>query len=54
MDESDRPLGSRVFGDCDSLMKKIMSNLLPPQELQEWENGREDRMKDYDSKRTTS
>jgi hypothetical protein len=52
MDKTDKPLGSRVFGDCDLLMKKIMSNLLSPLDLKEWENGREMRMKEYDSKRT--
>lgn len=44
-------LGSRVFGDCDKLMSEIMRNVLPKEELQEWEGGREERLAAYDLKR---
>lgn len=44
-------LGSRVFGDCDKLMSEIMRNVLPKEELQEWEGGREERLTAYDLKR---
>ena len=45
---SGKPRGSRVFGDCDTLMKKLMSVLLTNCELKEWEGGRERRMRHYD------
>lgn len=43
--------GSRVFGDCDLLMKEMMNCLLSEAELRAWENGRVERMKLYNSKR---
>ena len=46
------PRGSRVFGDCDALMKELMRSLLSPGQLKEWEEGWEERMKHYDSLRT--
>jgi hypothetical protein len=49
--EDETPLGSRVFGDCDLLMRKIMKNLLSATELKEWEEGHENRLQDYDRKR---
>ncbi|GFN87655.1 NAD-dependent deacetylase sirtuin-6 [Plakobranchus ocellatus] len=49
----DQPVGSRVFGDCDILMKQVMSELLTPEELQSWEGGRKDRLVEYGLKRTT-
>lgn len=45
-------LGVRVFGDCDLLMKKIMMEILPLQELQMWEENRTERLKHYDTFRT--
>ncbi|GFS24844.1 NAD-dependent deacetylase sirtuin-6 [Elysia marginata] len=52
LDPDGQPLGSRVFGDCDNLMKKVMSCLLPPSELRTWEDGRQTRMMEYSLKRT--
>ena len=49
---SKEPQGSRVFGDCDALMRAVMRNILPEDELEEWEGAREDRMLDYDKQRT--
>ena len=46
--------GSRVFGDCDTLMKEVMGCLLAERELREWEGGRKERMKHYDSLRATA
>lgn len=45
------PRGSRVFGDCDALMRELMGCLLSPRELREWEEGREERMKHYSTLR---
>jgi mono-ADP-ribosyltransferase sirtuin 6 len=45
------PRGSRVFGDCDALMRELMCCLLPPRQLKEWEGGREGRMKHYSTLR---
>ncbi|GFR75866.1 NAD-dependent deacetylase sirtuin-6 [Elysia marginata] len=52
VDPDGQPLGSRVFGDCDNLMKKVMSLLLPPKELKTWEDGRRARLMEYGLKRT--
>ena len=46
------PRGSRVFGDCDALMRELMGYLLSPGQLREWEEGREERVKQYDTLRT--
>lgn len=40
-------IGSRVYGDCDHMMREVMRCILPEDELQEWEDGRDDRMKKY-------
>ncbi|KAK3691447.1 hypothetical protein RRG08_036247 [Elysia crispata] len=45
-------LGSRVFGDCDVLMKSVMACVLKPDELRVWEDGRQARMKQYGQKRS--
>ena len=45
------PVGSRVYCDCDVLMKKVMAHLLPAEQLQEWEGQGEDRMIQYDTQR---
>ena len=45
------PRGSRVFGDCDALMRELMGCLLSPHQLREWEEGRKERMKHYDTLR---
>ena len=44
-------LGSRVYGDCDHLMKEIMKHMLDEEELQEWEEGRTERMDEYTKQR---
>ncbi|XP_013417902.1 NAD-dependent protein deacetylase Sirt6 [Lingula anatina] len=44
-------VGSRVFGDCDHLMREVMRCILPQDALQEWEDGREDRMEEYNKQR---
>ena len=45
------PRGSRVFGDCDTLMREVMRCLLSEGELREWEEGRKERLKQYNSLR---
>ena len=47
-------LGSRVFGDCDQVLALVMSHLLKKEELQRWEGGREERLREYDHHRTAS
>ncbi|XP_060070664.1 NAD-dependent protein deacylase sirtuin-6-like [Ylistrum balloti] len=44
-------LGCRVFGDCDDLMRAVMRQVVDASELEEWELGREERIKSYNSKR---
>ncbi|XP_046544663.1 NAD-dependent protein deacetylase Sirt6-like [Haliotis rubra] len=44
--------GVRVFGDCDVFMKEVMTGVLDDEELTTWEEGRQQRMKHYDSQRT--
>ena len=46
------PRGSRVFGDCDALMRELMGCLLTPGQLKEWEEATEERMRQYDTLRT--
>ena len=50
-EKKDEALGSRVFGDCDKLMREVMKYLLSGQDLKNWEDEREQRMKIYNSKR---
>lgn len=50
-DKNGNTLGSRVFGDCDTFMREIMKNIVSAKDLEEWEAGRGDRMKMYDTKR---
>ena len=45
------PIGSRVFGDCDRLMKELMKCLLSDEERHEWEAGLPARLKDYAQQR---
>lgn len=52
VDEKGAQLGSRVFGDCDKLMKEVMLALFGGDLVQEWEDGRETRMKTYDKRRS--
>ncbi|XP_033756793.1 LOW QUALITY PROTEIN: NAD-dependent protein deacetylase Sirt6-like [Pecten maximus] len=44
-------LGCRVFGDCDDLMRAVMRQVMDPAELEEWEKGRQERIKSYNSQR---
>lgn len=50
-DEKGLPVGSRIHGDCDKLMKAVMLELLGEKECKAWEDARETRMKEYDRKR---
>lgn len=50
-DDRGARLGSRVFGDCDKLMKEVMLALFDTDFVQEWEEERESRMKQYDKRR---
>ncbi|KAL5018088.1 hypothetical protein ScPMuIL_003810 [Solemya velum] len=49
--DEDTRNGSRVYGDCDRLMKLVMSHILPCEQLEEWEGRRPERMAKYDSLR---
>ncbi|XP_061182508.1 NAD-dependent protein deacylase sirtuin-6-like [Saccostrea echinata] len=51
LDDKGVPLGSRVFGDCDKLMREVMRCVLPKEELTKWEQERDVRMLTYDTKR---
>ena len=53
-DKRGKQLGSRVFGDCDSLLSLIMQHLIDHGDLRKWEMERTDRIKAYDKKRTKS
>ena len=46
--------GSRIYGDCDALMREVMRHLLGEEEVQEWEEGREDRLEHYAKLRSES
>lgn len=50
-DDASNRVGSRVFGDCDKLMRAVMSEILGEAELKTWEEGRAERMKEYDKQR---
>ncbi|XP_069124844.1 NAD-dependent protein deacetylase Sirt6-like isoform X2 [Argopecten irradians] len=52
LDSSGNQLGSRVFGDCDDLLREVMKCLMDADEQRLWEDAREDRMKKYDAQRT--
>lgn len=51
LDDNGVPLGSRVFGDCDKMMRELMRCVLPGDELKKWEQDREVRMLAYDTQR---
>lgn len=51
LDDNGVPLGSRVFGDCDKMMRELMRSVLPGDELKKWEQDREVRMLAYDTQR---
>ena len=40
-------LGSRVFGDCDALMRRVMRGVMSIDELREWEEASDDRLVEY-------
>lgn len=44
-------VGSRLFGDCDKLMKAVMAEILEDKDLKSWEEARAERMKEYDKRR---
>lgn len=44
-------LGSRVFGDCDELMKEVMACLVPHEELLKWQDEHASRLDEYDKQR---
>lgn len=44
-------LGVRVNGDCDGVMREVMRRVMGEEELDAWEAGRKERLKEYDSKR---
>ncbi len=53
MDDTGKgPLGSRVWGDCDLLMRNVMKCILSQDALQQWEGDHSKRQRLYDSKRT--
>ncbi|OWF49786.1 NAD-dependent protein deacetylase SRT1-like [Mizuhopecten yessoensis] len=54
LDSSGNQLGSRVFSDCDALIREVMKCLMGPDDHELWEDGRADRMKNYDSQRIQS
>ena len=49
--EMKQPRGSRVFGDCDLLMREVMRYLLSADELTTWDNEKMKRMAQYDKQR---
>ncbi|XP_078319124.1 NAD-dependent protein deacetylase 1-like [Crassostrea virginica] len=51
LDEKGETLGSRVFGDCDKLMREVMRRILPKEERVKWEEDRSVRMLTYDTQR---
>ncbi|KAL4219934.1 hypothetical protein ACF0H5_020346 [Mactra antiquata] len=51
-DEADQPVGSRIHGDCDILMRAVMLEILGEKDCKTWEDARRTRMVDYDAKRT--
>lgn len=44
-------LGSRVFGDCDELMKEVMACLVPHEEILKWHDEHTSRLDEYDKQR---
>jgi len=51
MGDDGAAVGSRVFRDCDELMQKVISRLLPADQLQEWEDDRPTRLNEYAKQR---
>ncbi|XP_076074766.1 NAD-dependent protein deacetylase-like [Mytilus galloprovincialis] len=52
IDEHGAQIGSRVYGDCDRLMKLVMRFILGEDHIKEWEEGRDQRIALYDMTRT--
>lgn len=51
--DSKEQLGVRAFGDCDAVLREVMRQLLTDKERVEWERGRIERLKVYDTQRKT-
>ena len=51
-DARGQQLASKVFGDCDIGISKLMHHLMRHDALQAWEGQRVSRMKECESKRT--
>ncbi|KAJ8319046.1 hypothetical protein KUTeg_004137 [Tegillarca granosa] len=49
--DNDCQHGSRVYGDCDKLMRALMNAVLTKEELQAWEAKKDERMAQYDLQR---
>lgn len=43
--------GIRVYGDCDTLMRAVMKQLLLSTDMENWDRERVERMKHYDKQR---
>ena len=39
--------GARVFGDCDRLLRHVMTQLLGEEQCKKWEGERQERMTQY-------
>ncbi|XP_052071126.1 NAD-dependent protein deacylase sirtuin-6-like [Mytilus californianus] len=52
IDERGEQVGSRVYGDCDRLMKLVMGFILGEDHTKEWEDERDQRIALYDMTRT--
>lgn len=51
MEPGGEHLGSRVFFDCDSLMKEIMENMLDEETVREWQENLPTRLDAYAKQR---
>ena len=51
VDKEQGPLGSRVFGDCDRLMKEVIMKLVEREEIKIWEDEQDIRNEQYAKQR---
>ena len=51
LDKEQGSHGSRVFADCDVLMRQLIAVLLTPEELKEWEENQSERDETYATQR---
>ena len=51
LDPEEGTLGSRVFIDCDVLMKLVFENLVDEDVIKDWESGQEERTRVQDAER---